>query len=682
MKYLVIAEKPSVSKSIAKVIGAYRQEDGYLEGGDCVVSWCLGHLAEYAAPEHYDERYESWRFEDLPILPVEWKLLVHNTKKPQFNVLRKLLRSKKFDYVVNACDAGREGEAIFRRVYALAGSKLPIRRLWISSMEDAAIQQGFENLRDGAAYDNLFAASECRAKADWLIGMNGTRAFTKKYGRKQTIGRVQTPTLAILTERQTKIQNFVKEPYYKVELSGAGVVAVSEQMGREQDADTMQAACDGQCAVVGSIERKRVEKKPPKLYDLTTLQREANRYYGMTASQTLQALQELYEEKLVTYPRTDSQFVTEDMRKTVESLVLALDGTAADVSCVINNSKVTDHHAILPTMQGAKCNKAKLSETKQKILSLIIWKLVQAVQPSFIYEDVLVTVCCQGRNFTAKYKDVLQPGYTAKPVPLVEPEKNKDASLPNDLEQGMVIPVVRAEKKQGFTSPPKVYTEDTLLSAMEIAGNKEFEKDTEKKGLGTPATRAAILEKLVSSGYVQRKGKQMIPTEDGVAAIHNIPDYLKSASMTAEWENALLLMERGEIKPHDFMQGIHGLIDKMLADLRQIPTVAAAPHHNKISVGSCPVCGNPVHESKLSFCCADRSCKFALWKESRYLANMRKTLDKKMAVDLLKKGRTHVKDFYSAKKDKTFAADLVMYVEEGRAQYSLEFPKTPMKTKM
>lgn len=681
MKYLVIAEKPSVSKSIAKVIGAYRQEDGYLEGGDCVVSWCLGHLAEYAAPEHYDERYENWRFEDLPILPAEWKLLVHSTKKPQFNVLRKLLRSKKFDYVVNACDAGREGEAIFRRVYALAGSKLPIKRLWISSMEDAAIQQGFENLKDGAAYDNLFAASECRAKADWLIGMNGTRAFTKKYGRKQTIGRVQTPTLAMLAERQTKIQNFVKEPYYKVELSGAGVVAVSEQMAQEQDADTVQAACDGQCAVVGSIERKRVEKKPPKLYDLTTLQREANRYYGLTASQTLQALQELYEEKLVTYPRTDSQFVTEDMRKTVESLVLALDGQTVDVSCVINNSKVTDHHAILPTMQGAKCNKEKLSETKQKILSLIIWKLVQAVQPPFIYEDVLVTVCCQGRNFTAKYKDVLQSGYTAKPVPLVEPEKDKEVPLPKKLEQGTVLPVVRAEKKRGFTSPPKVYTEDTLLSAMETAGNKEFEKDTEKKGLGTPATRAAILEKLVSSGYVQRKGKQMIPTEDGVAAIRNIPDYLKSASMTAEWENDLLRMERGEIKSHDFMQGIHGLLDKMLADLRQIPTVAAAPYYNKVSVGSCPVCGNPVHESKLSFCCADRSCKFVLWKESRYLSNMRKTLDKKMAVDLLKKGRTHVKDFYSTKKDKTFAADLVMCVEEGRAQYSLEFLKTPMKTK-
>ena len=681
MKYLVIAEKPSVSKSIAKVIGAYRQEDGYLEGGDCVVSWCLGHLAEYAAPEHYDERYENWRFEDLPILPTEWKLLVHNTKKPQFNVLRKLLRSKKFDYVVNACDAGREGEAIFRRVYALAGSNLPIKRLWISSMEDAAIQQGFENLKDGAAYDNLFAASECRAKADWLIGMNGTRAFTKKYGRKQTIGRVQTPTLAMLAERQAKIQNFVKEPYYKVELSGAGVVAVSEQMVQEQDADIVQATCDGQCAVVGSIERKRVEKKPPKLYDLTTLQREANRYYGLTASQTLQALQELYEEKLVTYPRTDSQFVTEDMRKTVESLVLALDGTAADVSCVINDSKVTDHHAILPTMQGAKYDKEKLPETKQKILSLVTWKLVQAVQPLFIYEDVLVTVCCQGKNFTAKYKDVLQPGYTAKPVPFAEPEKDKDVLLPKKVEQGMVLPVVRAEKKQGFTSPPKVYTEDTLLAAMETAGNKEFEKDTEKKGLGTPATRAAILEKLVSSGYVQRKGKQMIPTEDGVAAIHNIPDYLKSASMTAEWENDLLRVERGEIKPHDFMQGIHELLDKMLVDLRQVPTVAAAPNYNKVNVGNCPVCGNPVHESKFSFCCADRSCKFALWKESRYLSNMRKTLDKKMAADLLQRGRTHVKDFYSTKKDKTFAADLVMQFADGRVQYNLEFPKTPMKKK-
>jgi len=681
MKYLVIAEKPSVARSISKVIGAYKHEDGYLEGGDCVVSWCLGHLAEYAAPEYYDERYKSWRFDDLPILPEEWKLLVSEDKEAHFNILRKLLRSKDFDYVVNACDAGREGEAIFRRVYGLAGSKLPVKRLWISSMEDAAIQQGFDSLKDGAEYDNLFAASECRAKADWLIGMNGTRAFTKKYGRRQTIGRVQTPTLAMLTERQSKIQNFVKEPYYKVEITGNGIVAESERMAQEQDADTMQAACDGQCAVVGSIEHKRKEQSAPKLYDLTTLQREANRYYGFTASQTLKIVQELYEEKLVTYPRTDSQYITEDMQQTMTALLKHYSGEVGKVEQVVNNKKVTDHHAILPTLESCKRESNSLSGDKEKVFALIVWKMQQAVQPPYIYEDVLVTVCCQDKKFTAKYKNVLQAGHTAMPVPLAEQEKSKDASLPNDLEQGMVIPVVRAEKKHGFTSPPKAYTEDTLLSAMETAGNKEFEKDTEKKGLGTPATRAAILEKLVSSGYVERKGKQMIPTEDGVAAIRNIPDYLKSASMTAEWENDLLRMERGEIKPHDFMQSIHGLLDKMLADLRQIPTVAAAPYHNKVSVGNCPVCGNSVHESKLSFCCADRSCKFALWKESRYLSNMRKTLDKKMAVDLLKKGRTHVKDFYSAKKDKTFAADLVMRVEDGRAQYSLEFPKTPMKTK-
>ena len=679
MKYLVIAEKPSVARSISKVIGAYKHEDGYLEGGDCVVSWCLGHLAEYAAPEYYDERYKSWRFDDLPILPEEWKLLVSEDKKAHFNILRKLLRSKDFDYVVNACDAGREGEAIFRRVYGLAGSKLPVKRLWISSMEDSAIQQGFDSLKDGAEYDNLFTASECRAKADWLIGMNGTRTFTKKYGRRQTIGRVQTPTLAMLTERQNKIQNFVKEPYYKVEITGNGIVAESERMAQEQDADTMQAACDGQCAVVGSIERKRKEQSAPKLYDLTTLQREANRYYGFTASQTLKIVQELYEEKLVTYPRTDSQYITEDMQQTMADLLKHYGGEADGVKQVVNNKKVTDHHAILPTLESCKHGSNSLSGDKEKVFALIVWKMQQAAQPPYIYEDVLVTVCCQDRKFTVKYKNVLQAGHTTMPVPFAEQEKSKDMAFPKKLEQGEVIPVVSAEKKQGFTSPPKAFTEDTLLSAMESAGNKEFEKDTEKKGLGTPATRAAILEKLVSSGYVERKGKQILPSVEGVTAIANIPDYLKSASMTAEWENELLRMERGETKPADFMQGIDGLLERMLADLRQIPTVQESPIYNKVSIGNCPVCGKPVCEGKLNFYCSDRDCKFALWKESKYLSGMKKTLTKKMATDLLKKGRTYAKDFYSAKKDKTFAADLVMAIENGRAQYSLEFPKTPAK---
>ena len=549
---------------------------------------------------------------------------------------------------------------------------------WIADL-NTAIQQGFDSLKDGTEYDNLFAASECRAKADWLIGMNGTRAFTKKYGRRQTIGRVQTPTLAMLTERQNKIQNFVKEPYYKVEITGNGIVAESERMVQEQNADTVQAACDGQCAVVGSIERKRKEQSAPKLYDLTTLQREANRYYGFTASQTLKIVQELYEEKLVTYPRTDSQYITEDMQQTMTDLLNHYSGEVGKVEQVVNNKKVTDHHAILPTLESCKRELNSLSGDKEKIFALIVWKMQQAVQPPYIYEDVLVTVCCQDRKFTAKYKNILQAGHTAMPVPFAEQEKSKDVAFPKKLEQGAVIPVVSAEKKQGFTSPPKAFTEDTLLSAMETAGNKEFEKDTEKKGLGTPATRAAILEKLVSFGYVERKGKQILPSAEGVTAIANIPDYLKSASMTAEWENELLRMEQGETKPANFMQGINGLLDKMLADLRQIPTVQESTTYNKVSIGDCPVCGKTVCEGRQNFYCSDRDCKFALWKESKYLSGMKKTLTKKMATDLLKKGRTHVKDFYSAKKDKTFAADLVMAIENGRAQYSLEFPKTPAK---
>ena len=676
---LVVAEKPSVAMSYAKVLGATSRKDGYLEGNGYLVSWCVGHLVELAPPNVYDAKYVKWSIADLPILPEKWQYLVSASTKKQFGILQKLMHRPDVESVICATDAGREGEAIFRRVYGLAGSKLPVKRLWISSMEDSAIQQGFDSLKDGAEYDNLFAASECRAKADWLIGMNGTRAFTKKYGRRQTIGRVQTPTLAMLTERQNKIQNFVKEPYYKVEITGNGIVAESERMAQEQDADTMQAACDGQCAVVGSIERKRKEQSAPKLYDLTTLQREANRYYGFTASQTLKIVQELYEEKLVTYPRTDSQYITEDMQQTMADLLKHYGGEADGVKQVVNNKKVTDHHAILPTLESCKRGSNSLSGDKEKVFALIVWKMQQAAQPPYIYEDVLVTVCCQDRKFTAKYKNVLQAGHTAMPVPFAEQEKSKDVAFPKKLEQGAVIPVVSAEKKQGFTSPPKAFTEDTLLSAMETAGNKEFEKDTEKKGLGTPATRAAILEKLVSSGYVERKGKQILPSAEGVTAIANIPDYLKSASMTAEWENELLRMEQGETKPANFMQGINGLLDKMLADLRQIPTVQESTTYNKVSIGDCPVCGKTVCEGRQNFYCSDRDCKFALWKESKYLSGMKKTLTKKMATDLLKKGRTHVKDFYSAKKDKTFAADLVMAIENGRAQYSLEFPKTPAK---
>ena len=679
MKYLVIAEKPSVARSISKVIGAYKHEDGYLEGGDCVVSWCLGHLAEYAAPEYYDERYKSWRFDDLPILPEEWKLLVSEDKKAHFNILRKLLRSKDFDYVVNACDAGREGEAIFRRVYGLADSKLPVKRLWISSMEDSAIQQGFNSLKDGAEYDNLFAASECRAKADWLIGMNGTRAFTKKYGRRQTIGRVQTPTLAMLTERQNKIQNFVKEPYYKVEITGNGIVAESERMAQEQDADTMQAACDGQCAVVGSIERKRKEQSAPKLYDLTTLQREANRYYGLTASQTLQAAQELYEEKLVTYPRTDSQYITEDMQQTMADLLKHYGGEADGVKQVVNNKKVTDHHAILPTLESCKRGSNSLSGDKEKVFALIVWKMQQAVQPPYIYEDVLVTVCCQDRKFTAKYKNVLQAGHTAMPVPFAEQEKSKDMAFPKKLEQGEVIPVVSAEKKQGFTSPPKAFTEDTLLSAMERAGNEELTEDTEKKGLGTPATRAAIIEKLIQSGFVKREKKNLVPTDDGNVLITVLPDEIKSPKMTAEWEMALNHIAQNTETADEFLNGITELMQELVARYQGISEEKKEQFQGKAKgevIGKCPRCGADVREGKVNFYCSDRNCAFTLWKNDKFLASQGKKMDKVAAKKFLSKGKIHYKDLVSRKTGRQYEATVEMVDPgEGNVQFNLIFPQ-------
>ena len=473
-------------------------------------------------------------------------------------------------------------------------------------------------------------------------------------------------------------------------------------MPSREDREYKEEILEGVDEAVSTLERMISEERVEELLStLTDLQRkvvhihlfhglsftEAAKHLGMTRQNLTgiynaaiyKIVQELYEEKLVTYPRTDSQYITEDMQQTMADLLKHYGGEADGVKQVVNNKKVTDHHAILPTLESCKRGSNSLSGDKEKVFALIVWKMQQAVQPPYIYEDVLVTVCCQDRKFTAKYKNVLQAGHTAMPVPFAEQEKSKDMAFPKKLEQGEVISVVSAEKKQGFTSPPKAFTEDTLLSAMESAGNKEFEKDTEKKGLGTPATRAAILEKLVSSGYVERKGKQILPSAEGVTAIANIPDYLKSASMTAEWENELLRMERGETKPADFMQGIGGLLERMLADLRQIPTVQESPIYNKVSIGNCPVCGKSVCEGKLNFYCSDRDCKFALWKESKYLSGMKKTLTKKMATDLLKKGRTYAKDFYSAKKDKTFAADLVMAIENGRAQYSLEFPKTPAK---
>lgn len=698
--YLVIAEKPSVSQALAKVLGAGDREDGYLSGQDCIVSWCLGHLAEYVPPEVYDSRYEKWEFSDLPIIPEDWQLAVAKDKKAQFTVLKKLLNRKDLDYVVNACDAGREGELIFKRVYDLSGSKIPVKRLWISSMEDSAIREGFAHLKDGREYASLCEASVCRAKADWLIGMNATRAFTTKYYKRLAVGRVQTPTLAMLVERQEAIDGFVKEAYYKVAVEGNGIRAVSENFKEEADSIALAEQCNEKPAVISNVEKIRRKNKPPKLYDLTTLQREANRFFGYTAQETLRELQALYEARIVTYPRTDSQYITADMEQTAIELLEGLpemlpflrqEPVGRNIGRIIDNDKVSDHHALLPTKEAVKQDFEELSEKQRNIFWLIGQRLAQAVSEECIYEEAVITMLCEGHEFIAKGKAVIQPGFKGiedafrnyvQKGKATDKEKADDTfSVPEGLYEGMEIAGVSAESSRHFTSPPKPYSEDTLLAAMERAGGQEFEEGTEKKGLGTPATRASILEKLVSSGYAKRSGKQILPTADGKDLIAVLPEYLKSASMTAEWENKLLLMEKGQIDSGGFLGEITDLIGKMLEGCNAISGEEQNRFSQREEIGICPVCGNPVYEGKKNFYCGSRECSFSLWKENRYLASMKKLVDKKMAVDLLKKGRTHVKDLYSQKTGKTFAADLLMKVEDGRANFSLEFPKKKGKQK-
>lgn len=696
-KFLVIAEKPSVAQSYAKNLSAYKREDGYLEGESCIVSWCLGHLAEYAQPEEYDPKYEKWQFDDLPILPEAWKLKVSKDKKKQFEVIKTLMNRSDVEYLVNGCDAGREGELIFQRVYVLAGCRKPVKRLWISSMEDAAIQKGFQTMKSEEEYKNLCMAAVCRAQADWLIGMNGTRAYTTRYFKRLVVGRVQTPTLAMLAERQERIEHFQKEAFYKVALTDGKLTVVSENIANEEAAELLAALCNGSTAVVTQMKKERKKSFPPKLYDLTSLQRETNRYFGYTAKRTLDMLQELYEEKLVTYPRTDSQFVTEDMKDSVEELVEKMPVLLSFVDYgqlghgikrVINNAKVSDHHAILPTKEVVEKGIADLPADKKNLMMLICQQLVQATGEEYLYEQTDITVKCQEHDFKARGKIPVQMGFKevekafkqlcvkAEPVE----EKEKEPSIPAGYEEGMRLFPVKAEKTTHYTSPPKPFNEDTLLAAMETAGNKEFDSETEKKGLGTPATRASIIEKLVSSGYAQRKGKQILPSTEGKELVKVMPEYLKSAVMTAEWENQLLMMEKGQITDTQFMGEITSLVRKILEVCREIPEEERRRFQTAREViGKCPVCGCDVFEGKQNFYCSNRQCDFALWKENRFLGSMEKNLDKKMARELLDKACTHVKGLYSKKKDMKFDADLLLTLEDGKPRFHLEFPKKKKK---
>ena len=708
--FLVIGEKPSVSQALAKILKAEKKEDGYLAGEGCLVSWCFGHLAEYASPESYGERYAKWDFSDLPIIPKEWKLAVAKDKKAQLAVLKKLLNRKDLEYVVNACDAGREGELIFKHVYDLSGSTLPVKRLWISSMEDSAIREGFANLKDGTKYRNICEASVCRAKADWLVGMNATRAYTTKYFKKLAVGRVQTPTLAMLVEREEKVRDFKKEKYFTVHISCGGMEAAAGRVDNRKEAEKMLEECRGGQAQGISLVKEEKTVSPPKLYDLTTLQRDANRIFGFTAKETLEYLQSLYEKKLATYPRTDSQFLSDDMGQTAgevigailhsdlfgENILSEAEISSPDIGRVLDSKKVTDHHAVIPTVRIGKADLPSLPETERKVLALVANRLLCATGEKHSYESVKAEISCSGHIFTASGKNITHNGWkdfedilkssfkTMEDMEKKEPAgdkglqepagSRKDGRLP-ELAEGQVFKDIQAGISEHFTSAPKRFTEDQLLHSMETAGRGDFEQDTEKKGLGTPATRAGIIEKLISSGYAARKGRQIIPTPEGMELAVVMPEYLKSALMTAEWENDLLRMEKGELGSRDFMQGITELVGKILEGCRNIPENELHRFHRKESIGSCPLCGAEVYEGKKNFYCSDGECPFSLWKENRFLSGMKKKVDKKVAGELLKAGRSHAKDLYSAKKDKMFEADIVMKTEDGRVSFSLDFPE-------
>jgi DNA topoisomerase-3 len=691
--YLVIAEKPSVARSIAQVLGANQKKDGYLEGDHCIVSWCLGHLAGYAYPEKYDDRYKNWTFDDLPIIPDNWKVEIAPDKKEQFYVLKNLLNAPGMEYVVNACDAGREGELIFKHVYDLSKSRLPIKRLWISSLEDEAIQNGFKHLKNGSECQNLANAAVCRSQADWLIGMNATRAFTSKYYKKLTVGRVQTPTLAMLVERDDQIRNFNKEKYFNVDLDCDGMTAVREKIFDETEADQLLGKCDGKNAVVASVLEKDKRLKPPKLYDLTSLQRDANRIYGMTAKETLDAAQALYEAKLITYPRTDSQYLTEDMEVTAGNVIRRIHEVyqvlgpfetpgSPDIRKVMDNKKVSDHHAIIPTMELDGAGVKNLKESEDRILFMVAVRLLAATDEDHIFTEIKAEVSCENEIFTASGKKIKQYGWKLYDECFKNPDRlamqNLDEvgkeELPH-VEEGREFYRVSAGKTEHYTSSPKAFNEDLLLHAMETAGNKEFDEETEKKGLGTPATRAGIIEKLVHDKYVSRKGKSLVSTEDGRALIGIMPDYLKSASMTAEWENQLLQMEKGEMDPEMFLRGIRNLVSMVLNGLDALPPEETSRFSNQKSIGKCPVCGSPVYEGKKNFYCSDRNCRFSLWKENRYLESMKKSIDAAMAAKILSDGRVRIKDLYSFKKDKYFEADLLVEFKDGKTLFSLEFPK-------
>ena len=685
---LALAEKPSVAQAIARVLGATKRCDGYLEGNGWLVSWCVGHLVELAEPESYDEKYSKWKYEDLPIFPEEWKYEVSSSTRKQFAIVKQLMNRKDVEEITECTDSGREGELIYRLVYHKCGCRKPFRRLWISSMEDTAIREGFADLRPSAEYDNLYEAALCRERADWIVGMNATRLFSCLYGQTLAVGRVMTPTLSMVVMRDAAIDAFKSEPFYTVRIIMDEINAESERYSEKEEATKLAALCNhAGTAAVQKVERKEKTEKPPSLYDLTSLQRDANRILGFTAQQTLDYTQSLYEKKLITYPRTDSRYLTEDMDSLVPGLVrdvAAVYGITeelpANPSQVINSSKVSDHHAIIPTKTMPKTDLSGLPSGEQSILRLIAARLIAAVGETHKYAETTAVFDCDGRLFTAKGKTVLEAGWKGAES-RIKPVRNKEkeqVDLPA-IKTGDALPIARADVHEGKTNPPRHFTEDTLLQAMEAASADEFPEEAERKGIGTPATRAATIEKLVQKGFVERRGdkktKYLCATQKGTALITVMPEQIQSPSMTADWEEKLLRIEKGSYSPEGFMDEITGMIGSLVKTY-EVAKDADVLLPSRMVIGRCPHCGREVVERRKGWFCDSRDCHFALWKENAFFDSIGKKLTKGSAEKLLSSGKLRLTGCKSKRTGKSYDTTLILETEpDGKAKFRMDFGK-------
>ncbi|MDM8248079.1 DNA topoisomerase 3 [Lacrimispora saccharolytica] len=677
---LIVAEKPSVAATIAAALGAKEKKEGYIAGNGYLVSWCVGHLVQLAEAAAYGEQYKKWSYDSLPILPQEWQYAVASDKGKQFKILKDLMHRADVSEVVNACDAGREGELIFRFVYDVAGCKKPMRRLWISSMEESAIKAGFASLKGGKEYDPLYSSALCRAKADWIIGINMTRLFSCLYGKTLNVGRVQTPTLKMLVDRDAAITTFKKEKYYHVRLSLSGVEAASAKIHAADEAGNLKAACEAAQAVCTSVTREKKTVAPPKLFDLTSLQREANRIYGYTAKQTLDLAQALYEKKLLTYPRTDSSYLTDDMGGTAAQIAALLAGKlpfmqgadfTPEISRLLDSKKVSDHHAIIPTMELAKADLAALPESERNILTLAGARLLMACAEPHIFEAVTAVFSCAGQTFTAKGKTVLAEGwkglerrFMATLKKKADTEDDEENALSLDVPpfaEGQTFDNPQAAVTEHFTTPPKPHNEASLLSAMERAGNEETDPDAERRGLGTPATRAAIIEKLVKGGFVERKGKQLIPTKNGIELVCVLPEVLTSPQLTADWENNLTQIAKGNADPDSFMTGIETMTRELVSTYPFLSDKEKERFkEEKPVIGKCPRCGADIYEGRKNYYCANKDCAFTMWKNDRFFEERKVTFSPKIAAALLKDGKAKVKKLYSPKTGKTYDGTILL----------------------